>query len=102
MNVGTWKKKLCWTDDATVDPTVPKTMKGTDAPTESERTADDVTHLPPGSWCETCLERGERPIIAVDLAVREARADDGGADDDLGRFLAIVDSSTGCVRATAS
>ena len=35
------------------------------------------------------------------LAVRKARADDGKADDDLGPFLAIVDSSTGCMGATA-
>ena len=35
------------------------------------------------------------------LAVRKARADDGKADDDLGPFLAIVDSSTGCMRAIA-
>ena len=42
------------------------------------------------------------PNIAVDFAVRMARADDGGADDDLGTFLAIVDSRTGCVRAIAS
>ena len=38
----------------------------------------------------------------MDCAVRKARADDGTADDDMGTFLAIVDSSTGCTRATAS
>ena len=38
----------------------------------------------------------------MDFPVRKARADDGGADDDLVTFLAIVDSSTGCVRAIAS
>ena len=30
------------------------------------------------------LERDERPVIAIDFAVRRARAEDGGADDDLG------------------
>ena len=34
--------------------------------------------------------------------MRKARADDGRADDYLGTFLASVDSSTGCMRATAS
>ena len=31
--------------------------------------------------------------------MREAPAGDGKADDDLGTILAIVDSSTGCMRA---
>ena len=110
----TWTQNHCWTDD---DVTWKVQLKGPDAPTESERTAHEITHLPPASWCETCkfgrgieavhvrftpLERDERPIIAVDFAVRKARADDGGADDDLETFLAIVDSSTGCMRAIAS
>ena len=38
----------------------------------------------------------------MDFSVRKARADGGGADDDLGTFLAIVDSSAGCMRAIAS
>ena len=100
-----------------IDPTVPKTMKGPDAPTESERRAHEIAPHPPAPWCETCvlrrgveaphvrltpLERDGRPIIATDFCVRKARADDGGADDDLGTCLAIVDSSTGCMRAVAS
>ena len=99
------------------DPAVPKTMLGPDAPTESERTAHEITHFPLVLRCETCvlglgieshhvrlipLERDERPIIAMGFAARKARADDGGADDDLGTILAIVDSSTGCIRAMAS
>ena len=48
------------------------------------------------------MERDERPIIAMDFAVRKARANDGGVDDDLVTFLAIVDSSTGRMRAIAS
>ena len=97
----TWK--------SAIGPSVPKTLKGPDAPTESERVAHEITHLPPlGRDIEaphvrlTPLERDERPIIAMGLAVRKARADDGKADDDLGPFLAIVDSSTGCMRAIAS
>ena len=100
--------------ESAIDPTVPKTLKGPDAPTESERTAHEITHLPPAPWWETCilgrginalhvrptpLERDDRPIIAMDFAVRKARAEHGGVD---GTFLAIVDSSTGCMRATAS
>ena len=50
----------------------------------------------------TPLQGHERPITAMDFAVREARADDGGVDDDLGTFLGIVDSSTRCTRAKAS
>ena len=57
--------------------------------------------IPPAPWRETCtwgrgieaphvrltpLERDERPIIAVDFAVRKARGDDGRADDDLETF----------------
>ena len=38
----------------------------------------------------------------MDFAVRKPRAEDGGVDDDLETILAIVDSSTGCVRAMAS
>ena len=30
-------------------------MKGPDAPTESERTAQEITHLPPAPWCQTCV-----------------------------------------------
>ena len=48
------------------------------------------------------LERDERPIIAVDFAVRQARANDGKADDDLETFLATVYSSAGCMHAIAS
>ena len=100
--------------ESAVDPTVPKTLKGLDAPTESERTAHEITHLPLAETCIlrrgieaphvrlTPLERDERPIIAVDFSVKKARADDGGADDDVGTFLAIIDSSTGCTRAIAS
>ena len=33
-----------------IDPTVPRTLKRPDAPTESERTAHEITHLPPASW----------------------------------------------------
>ena len=32
--------------ESAIDPTVPKTMKGPDAPTESERIARELTHLP--------------------------------------------------------
>ena len=38
----------------------------------------------------------------MDFAVRKARAEDGEVDDDLGTFLAIVDSSTGCMRAISA
>ena len=38
----------------------------------------------------------------MDLAVRRARADDVGADHDVVTFLAVVDSSTECMRAIAS
>ena len=38
----------------------------------------------------------------MDFTVRKAGADDGKADDDRGTFLAIVDPSTGCMRAIAS
>ena len=99
-----------------IDPTVPKTLNGPDAPTESERTAHEITHLPPAPSFETCtlgrgieaphvrlnpLERDEKPIVDMDVAVR-SRADDGAVDDDLVTFLAIVDSSTGCMRGTRS
>ena len=50
----------------------------------------------------TSLERDERPVKAMDFAARKAQADDGRADDDLGTFLAIVDSSTSCLRTMAS
>ena len=50
----------------------------------------------------TPSERDERPISAMDFAVRKGRADDGGADDDMWTFQAIVDSSTVCTPATAS
>ena len=77
-----------------IDPTVPRTLKEPDAPTEnpSGSPAREITHLPPAPWCETCVlgrgietphvrltpsERDERPIIAVDFAVRKARAEDG-------------------------
>ena len=78
-----------------IDPTVPRTLKGADAPTESERTAHEITHLPAAPWRETCkLERGieahhvrltpleldEGPFIAMDFVVRKSRADDGRAD----------------------
>ena len=83
-NADTWTKKHCWTD----------------APTESQRTAHEITHPPP-ACCETCilgsgieaphfrltrLERAERPIIAMVFPVRQARADGRRADDDLGTF----------------
>ena len=85
--------------EGATDPAVPKTMKGPAAPTESERTAYEMTHLPPAAWCETCisargiesphvrlspLERDEKLVIAMDFAARKARADDGEAEDDLG------------------
>ena len=38
-----------------IDPTVPRTLKGPDARTESERTAHEITHLPTTPWCETCV-----------------------------------------------
>ena len=101
-----------------IDPTVPRTLKGPDAPTESERTAHEITHLPPASWCETCVlgrgietphvrhttpvttsERDERPIIAIDFALSKARAEDGGVDDDLGTFLAMsIQAPAACVQ----
>ena len=107
MNVDTWKMQL-------TQP-VPKTLKGPDAPTESERTAHYITH-PPKPWCETRtsgrgneaphvrppLERDERPSVAVDFAARMVRADHRETDDHLGTFLAMDDSRTGCMRATAS
>ena len=70
-----------------IDPTVPKTLKGPDAPTESERTAHEITHLPPAPSFETCtlrrgiearhvrlnlLERDEKPIVDMGFAVRRA------------------------------
>ena len=97
-----------------IDPTVPRTLKGPDAPTESERTAHEIT---PTSWCETCLvgrgietphgrltpsERDEKPFITMNFAVIKARAEDGGVDDDLGTLLAIIGSSTGCMRAVSA
>ena len=86
-----------------IDPTVPRTLKGPDAPTESKRTAREITHLPPAPWCATCvLGRDiETPhvIIAMAFAVRKARAEDGGVDDDRETSLAIVDSSARCVHA---
>ena len=100
-----------------IDPIAPGTMKGPDAPTESERTPHEIAHLPPALWCETCVSgRGietphvrltpskldERPIIAMDVAVRKARAENGGVDDDLDTCLAIVDSSTDCMRAISA
>ena len=33
--------------ESAIDPTVPKTLKRPDAPTESERSAHEITHLPP-------------------------------------------------------
>ena len=68
--------------ESAIDPTVPNTLKGPDASAESERTAHQITHLPPAAWCETCisgrgieaphvrlipLECCDRPI-AMDLA----------------------------------
>ena len=38
----------------------------------------------------------------MNFAMIKARPDDGGADDDLGTFLAVVDLSSGCMRAIAS
>ena len=38
-----------------IDPTVPRTLNGRDARTESERTSHEITHLPPTPWCETCV-----------------------------------------------
>ena len=99
-----------------IDPTVPRTSKGPDARAESERTALEITHRPPAPWCETCrLGRGMetphvrhtlsesdgRPIIAMDFALRKAQAEDGRVNDNLGTCLAMVDSSTDCVRAIA-
>ena len=100
-----------------IGPTVPRTFQGPDTPTESERTAHEITHLPPAPWCETFVlgcsigrlrvrltpsERDERPIIAMDFAVRKARAQDGRVDDDLGSNLAIVDPNASCVRAISA
>ena len=100
--------------ESAINPTVPKTLKGPDAPTESERTAREIAHLQHRDVKTRTLGRGieaphvrltpledERPTIAMDFAVREAQADDGKADN-LGTFLAVVDSSTGCMRAIAS
>ena len=100
-----------------IDPTVPRTLKRPDAPTESERTAHEIAHLPTTPWCETCvLGRGietphvrlstsecdERPFIAIDFAMSKARAEDGGVDDGLGTHLETVDPSTGCMRAISA
>ena len=75
-----------------IDPIVPRNLKGPDAPTESERTAHEITYFPPTPWCETCVlgrgietphvrlttsEPDEMPIIAMNFAVRKARAEDG-------------------------
>ena len=38
-----------------IDPTVPRTLKGRDARTESERTAHEIANLPPTPWNETCV-----------------------------------------------
>ena len=40
--------------ESAIDLTVSKTMKGSRAPTESERTAHESTHLPPPPLCDTC------------------------------------------------
>ena len=41
--------------ESAMGPTIPKTMKGPDAPTESERAAREITHRPPAPWSETCV-----------------------------------------------
>ena len=53
--------------DGAIGPTVPKTLKGPDAPTESERTAYEIPHLPPAPWCRSCtLGRGiETPTCSL-------------------------------------
>ena len=38
----------------------------------------------------------------MNFVVRKARAEDGGVDDDRSTFLAIVGSSTGCMRAISA
>ena len=50
-----------WRRELERDPTerrlleeVLKTKKGPNAPTDSGRTAHEITHLPPAPWCETC------------------------------------------------
>ena len=50
----------------------------------------------------TPSERDERPIIAMDFAVIKARPQDGGVDDDLGKYLAIIAASTSCMRAISA
>ena len=79
-------------------------MKG-DAPTDSERTAYEITHLQhsgarPAHWDVTAnhftsdsVGTSPAPIIAMDIAMRRARADDAEVDDDLRTFLAIVEHS---------
>ena len=101
-SVDTWKIKRCWTDDEViwrtqVIPTVPRTLKGPDAPTESERTAHEITHLPPTpKWSTTCVlgrgmetphvrhttsERDERPFIAIEI--RSEKAPSRGGEESM-------------------
>ena len=122
LSVDTWKIKTLLDRrrrdlENAIDRTVPRTLKGPDAPTEFERTAHEITYLPPTPWRTTCVlkrvtetphvslttsERDERSIIAIDFAVGKAQAEDGEVDHDLGTFLSIVDSSTGCMRAISA
>ena len=88
MNADTWTKRHCWTDD--------------DVTWRAQSHQHCGVKLATGTWHRsTPLGRDETPTIALDFAVRKAPAD-GGADNDLGTSLAIVDSSTGCMRAAAS
>ena len=99
------------------DPSVPRTMRSPGAPSDAERLAHELTHLPAAAWCEWCQlgrgvsdphtrvpheERDARPMISIDFAVRKAEGPQGDVHEDLGTFLAMVDQQTGCVRAASA
>ena len=87
-----------------IHPTVTRISKGSDAPTDSGRTAHETTHLPPSPWRETCVFGRGIETPQVTLTGEKARAEDGeSVDDDLGTFLGIVGfKAPGCTRANSS
>ena len=54
--------------ESAIDPTVPKTLKRPDAPTESDPADHEITHFSPAPWCETCVLRlGIEPFTSDSL-----------------------------------
>ena len=77
--------------ESATGPTVPKTMKGPDAPSASERTAHEITQqrgVKLAYW-DVASRRTSRQTHSVG----KGQEDDRGADDDLATCLALFDVS---------